>query len=107
VPAPVQVSSKAGGKRRVPPSKFVYKGAVNLETCAASCPDLDVTVNGIDFWESLEATLITLPVRALALCTLPETVCCCTAGCARLHVHVLNISASTGLALTPRAKNIA
>jgi hypothetical protein len=54
-------------RERTPPADAVYKGPVDLETCKAACPALQPEQNGLDFWESLESTLIEIPARSLTL----------------------------------------
>jgi hypothetical protein len=59
LPAPIKI----GQGSIKPPDKFFYQGSVDLETCGTGCPDLDLQLNGIDFWESKEGMLITLNAR--------------------------------------------
>ncbi|RJQ68125.1 hypothetical protein D5S17_33020 [Pseudonocardiaceae bacterium YIM PH 21723] len=53
LPAPVVIGS--GG--RVPPNAVIKRNAGDVETSGG----FDPAVNGIDFWESLEGMLVTLP----------------------------------------------
>ena len=59
VPA-VTIGARA---ERAPPTRFIYQGDVNLNTCGDKCPILRPRVNGIDFWESLEGQKVTIKVR--------------------------------------------